>query len=68
LESVRGESFPVFETPDLGGVGMPICCDMAMPESSRSLALNDAEVIFLSTMNSAQRVAILGQWAIEEIS
>lgn len=65
---MHGESFPVFETPDLGDVGMPICYDMAMPESSRSLALNDAEVIFLSTMNSAQRVAILGQWAIEEIS
>ena len=52
-DRVRGESFPVFETPDLGGVGMLICYDMVMPESSRSLALNGADVIFLSTMGGA---------------
>jgi nitrilase len=52
-DRVRGNSFPVFETPDLGGVGMLICYDMVMPESSRSLALNGADVIFLSTMGGA---------------
>lgn len=52
-DRVRGESFPVFETPDLGGVGMLICYDMVMPESSRSLALNGADVIFVSTMGGA---------------
>lgn len=52
-DRVRGEGFPVFETPDLGGVGMLICYDMVMPESSRSLALNGADVIFLSTMGGA---------------
>jgi len=52
-DRVRGEGFPVFETPDLGGVGMLICYDMVMPESSRSLALNGADVIFVSTMGGA---------------
>jgi predicted amidohydrolase len=52
-DRVRGISFPVFETPDLGGVGMLIRYDMVMPESSRSLALNRADVIFLSTMGGA---------------
>jgi predicted amidohydrolase len=52
-DRVRGESFQVFETPDLGGVGMLICYDMVMPESSRSLALNGADVIFVSTMGGA---------------
>jgi predicted amidohydrolase len=52
-DRVRGESFPVFDTPDLGGVGMLICYDMVMPESSRSLALNGADVIFVPTMGGA---------------
>ncbi|HSB16527.1 MAG TPA: nitrilase-related carbon-nitrogen hydrolase [Bryobacteraceae bacterium] len=49
----RGTSFPVFETPDLGGVGMLICYDMVMPESSRSLAMAGADVIFLVTLGGA---------------
>ncbi|MFN7993410.1 MAG: carbon-nitrogen hydrolase family protein [Bryobacteraceae bacterium] len=52
-DRVRGETFPVFETPDLGGVGMLICYDMVMPESSRGLALNGADLIFVSTMGGA---------------
>jgi predicted amidohydrolase len=50
---VRGEGFPVFETPDLGGVGMLICYDMVMPESMRSLALGGADVVFNVTMGEA---------------
>jgi predicted amidohydrolase len=49
----RGESFPVFETPDLGGVGMLICYDMVMPEASRSLALGGADIIFVPTLGGA---------------
>lgn len=49
----RGTSFPVFETPDLGGVGMLICYDMVMPEASRSLALAGADIIFVPTLGGA---------------
>lgn len=49
----RGEGFPVYETRDLGGVGMLICYDMVMPESVRSLALGGADVIFNVTMGGA---------------
>jgi predicted amidohydrolase YtcJ/predicted amidohydrolase len=49
----RGTGFPVFETPDLGGVGMLICYDMVMPESSRCLALGGADVIFIPTLGGA---------------
>jgi len=49
----RGTSFPVFETPDLGGVGMLICYDMVMPESTRSLALGGADVILVHTLGGA---------------
>jgi len=49
----RGTGFPVFETPDLGGVGLLICYDMVMPESARSLALNGADIVFLVTMGSS---------------
>lgn len=49
----RGESFPVFETPDLGGVGMAICYDMVMPETTRALALNGADIVFVVTMGGA---------------
>lgn len=52
-DRVRGEGFPVFETPDLGGVGMLICYDMVMPESARILALNGADIVFVSTMGGA---------------
>lgn len=49
----RGESFPVFETPDLGGVGLLICYDMVMPESARCLALAGADIIFIPTLGGA---------------
>jgi len=49
----RGAAFPVFETPDLGGVGMLICYDMVMPESTRGLALAGADVIFVVTLGGA---------------
>lgn len=49
----RGDSFPVFETPDLGGIGMLICYDMFMPEASRALALAGADIIIVPTMGGA---------------
>ncbi len=49
----RGTAFPVFETPDLGGVGLLICYDMVMPEAARCLALNGADVVFVCTMGGA---------------
>jgi predicted amidohydrolase len=52
-DHVRGTTFPVFETSDLGGVGMLICYDMVMPEAARSLALAGADIIFLPTMGGA---------------
>ena len=48
-----GDGFPVFQTPDLGGVGMLICYDMVFPEPARCLALNGADVIFVLTMGGA---------------
>jgi predicted amidohydrolase len=48
-----GIYFPVFETPDLGGVGMLICYDMVMPESARSLALGGADIILVPTLGGA---------------
>jgi predicted amidohydrolase len=49
----RGESFPVFPTPDLGGVGMLICYDMVFPESTRCMALGGADVVFVPTLGGA---------------
>jgi predicted amidohydrolase len=49
----RGTSFPVFETPDLGGVGMLICYDMVMPEATRALALGGADIVFVPTLGGA---------------
>jgi len=49
----RGDSFPVFETPDLGGVGMAICYDMMFPETTRCLALSGADVVFVPTLGGA---------------
>lgn len=48
-----GSSFPVFETPDLGTVGMLICYDLVMPETARCLALAGADIIFFPTMGGA---------------
>ncbi len=49
----RGDKFPVFDTPDLGGVGMLICYDMVFPESARCLALGGANIVFVPTMGGA---------------
>jgi predicted amidohydrolase len=49
----RGSSFPVFETSDLGTVGMLICYDLVMPETARCLALQGADVLFFPTMGGA---------------
>lgn len=49
----RGDAFPVFDTADLGAVGMLICYDMVFPEAARCLALAGAEVIFHPTLGGA---------------
>jgi predicted amidohydrolase len=53
LDKKRGASFPVFKTPDLGGVGMLICYDMVFPEAPRCLALGGADIIFHPTLGGA---------------
>ena len=49
----RGDRFPVFPTPDLGGVGMLICYDMVFPEATRCLALAGADIVFVPTLGGA---------------
>ena len=49
----RGDSFPVFPTPNLGSVGMLICYDMVFPEAARCLALRGADVIMHPTLGGA---------------
>jgi predicted amidohydrolase len=49
----RGQTFPVFPTPDLGTVGMLICYDMVFPEAPRCLALAGADVVFHPTLGGA---------------
>jgi predicted amidohydrolase len=53
LDRKRGDQFPVFETPDLGGVGMLICYDMVFPEAARCLTLGGADIIFHPTLGGA---------------
>ena len=48
-----GEGLPVYETPDLGGVGMLICYDIVFPETARCLALAGADIIFNPTVGGA---------------
>lgn len=48
-----GDKLPVFDTKDLGGVGMLICYDMVFPETARALALGGADVIFHPTLGGA---------------
>ena len=45
LDKQCGDNFPVFKTPDLGGVGLLICYDMVFPEAPRCLALGGADII-----------------------
>ena len=49
----RGNSFPVFPTPDLGTAGMLICYDLVIPETARCLAVQGADIIFFPTMGAA---------------
>src|SRR3954467_11897886 len=49
----RGNSFPVFPTPDLGTAGMLICYDLVVPETACCLALAGADIIFFPTMGGA---------------
>ena len=49
----RGDGYPVFDTPDLGPVGLLICYDMVFPESLRCLALGGAGIVFHSTLGGA---------------
>lgn len=49
----RGKSFPVFQTSELGTVGMLICYDLVFPETARCLALSGADIIFFPTMGGA---------------
>lgn len=53
LDRKRGNTFPVFPTSDLGGVGMLICYDMVFPEAARCLALGGADIIFHPTLGGA---------------
>jgi hypothetical protein len=53
LHKKRGDSFPVFHTPDLGDVGMLICYDMVFPEAARCLALGGADIILHPTLGGA---------------
>jgi predicted amidohydrolase len=53
LHKKRGDGFPVFETPDLGGVALLICYDMVFPEAPRCLALGGADIIFHLTLGGA---------------
>jgi predicted amidohydrolase len=48
-----GDRLPVFQTKDLGGVGMLICYDMVFPETARCLALSGADIIFHPTLGGA---------------
>jgi predicted amidohydrolase len=50
---VAGTGFPVFSTPDLGGVGILVCYDIVFPETARCLALNGAHIIFHLTQGGA---------------
>ncbi len=53
LDRKRGTGFPVFETRDIGGVGMLICYDMVFPEAARCLALGGADIVFHPTLGGA---------------
>lgn len=53
LSRERGNAYPVFETPDLGGVGLLICYEMVFPEAPRCLALGGADIIFHLTLGGA---------------
>ena len=49
----RGTSFPVFDVPAVGPVGMCICYDIMFPETTRALALGGADMVFHCTLGGA---------------
>jgi predicted amidohydrolase len=49
----RGLSFPVYQAPHVGDVGMCICYDMMFPETTRALALNGADIVCHPTLGGA---------------
>jgi predicted amidohydrolase len=48
-----GESFLVFDVPEVGRFGVSICYDMWFPETSRTLAAMGAEVILHPTLTNS---------------
>ncbi len=48
----NGDSFFVFDVPDIGRFGVSICYDMWFPETTRTLASMGAEVILHPTLTS----------------
>ncbi len=52
----EGLKFPVFETGDIGNIGLMLGWDLAYPEAARSLALDGAEII-----------CPMGNWELDEI-
>jgi len=56
--SVPGDGFPVFEAPGVGTVGMCICYDITMPETTRALALAGADIVFHITMGGASMAGV----------
>ena len=48
-----GDEFPVFDTEDLGKIGILICYDIVSPETARCLALEGADIIFNPTVGGA---------------
>lgn len=48
-----GMTFPVFEVPGVGPVGMCICYDIMFPETTRALALGGADIVFHCTLGGA---------------
>ncbi len=52
LHVEAGDSFLVFDVPDIGRFGVSICYDMWFPETSRTLAAMGAEVIIHPSMTT----------------
>lgn len=52
IEVEPGDSFLVFDVPDVGRFGVSICYDMWFPETSRSLVALGAEVIIHPSMTT----------------
>jgi predicted amidohydrolase len=55
FDYVEGDELPVVET-ELGVFGLAMCSEVYVPEVSRALALQGAEVIFIPAGNDKQRL------------